>query len=396
MIRMRILRSLAERLVIGDDAPARAFDNLIIFLIILCVASIALETVGGLPAWVTSALRVTEIITLGVFSLEYLLRVIAARNRLSYIFSFSGIVDLLAIAPVFFWGADTRWLRVLRLVRLVRVLKLQTRLLEAKVAERTSELADRNAALEAAQAQIQAELGAARALQIAILPARFPVIPGCAGAGRMLPATTMGGDFYDYIELRDGRIGLVVGDVSGKGVPAAFFMAVARTNLREIAIHSSGPGECLTRTNQVLLEQNPMDLFVTLFYGVFDPSSGLLTYANAGHNPPCLRRADGAVELLAGAPGLVLGAMPGITYRDHLVQVRSGDRLVLYTDGVTEAFNPAGEEYGMERLLVDVGAHGGAAAAALVERIFEQVRIFAGEAPQSDDITLTVLSWTQD
>jgi sigma-B regulation protein RsbU (phosphoserine phosphatase) len=283
--------------------------------------------------------------------------------------------------------------RALRLLRLLRVLKLQTHILENTVAERTRELADKNASLEQAQAQLKAELDVARALQIAILPATFPVRPGCDGAARMIPATTMGGDFYDFIELPDGRIGLVMADVAGKGVPAAFFMAVARTNLRHLAPRYAEPGACLAQTNEVLCTQNPMDLFVTVFYCVFDPTTGLLSYANGGHNPPYVRRAEGTVDVLSGAVGLVLGVMPGMAYPDHSMQLRAGDRLVLYTDGVTEAFNPADEAYGSERLIAEVKAHGDGPAAALVERICRSVTNFAGTAPQSDDITLTVLTW---
>src|SRR6202034_568217 len=168
--------------------------------------------------------------------------------------------------------------------------------LENTVAERTRELAGKNAALEQAQAQLKAELDVARALQIAILPASFPARPGCDGAARMIPATTMGGDFYDFIELPDGRVGLVMADVSGKGVPAAFFMAVARTNLRDLAARYVEPGAWLKHTHEVLCTQNPMDLFVTVFYAVFDTLTGVLCYANGGHNQPYLRHADGVVE----------------------------------------------------------------------------------------------------
>jgi len=203
----------------------------------------------------------------------------------------------------------------------------------------------------------------------------------------------MGGDFYDFIELPDGRIGLVMADVSGKGVPAAFFMAVARTNLRDLAAHYPEPGACLAQTNEMLCAQNPMELFVTVFYCVFDTSTGTLRYANGGHNPPYVRRADGSVEALNGAGGLVLGVMPGVNFPDHTVQLLPGDRLVLYTDGVTEAFNSADEPYGVERLLAEVKAHGDGTAAALIERICRSVTVFADAAPQSDDITLTVLRW---
>jgi serine phosphatase RsbU (regulator of sigma subunit) len=387
------MRQRLQHLLRPDHRLGRAFDNVILALIVLSVASVLLEATADLPAWTRVPFHIEEIVVVSVFSFEYLLRLLAADRRLRFIFSFQGLVDLISIAPFYLVGVDTRAVRALRLLRLLRILKLQTHILENTVAVRTRELAEKNAALEQAQAQIKAELDVARALQIAILPASFPARAGCDGAARMIPATTMGGDFYDFIELPDGRIGLVMADVSGKGVPAAFFMAVARTNLRELALHHADPGSCLADTNDILCTQNPMELFVTVFYCVLDPTSGVLQYANGGHNPPYVRRADGAVEALNGAGGLVLGAMPGMTYPDHTLQLRPGDRLVLYTDGVTEAFNPADEAYGTERLIAEVMAHGNTDAARLVERICRSVTAFAGEAPQSDDITLTVLSW---
>jgi serine phosphatase RsbU (regulator of sigma subunit) len=256
---------------------------------------------------------------------------------------------------------------------------------------RTS-VSEKNAALEKAQAQMSAELDLARAMQVAILPSRFPVAPGCDGSARMLPATTMGGDFYDFIELPGGRIGLVMADVSGKGVPAAFFMAVARTNLNALAVTASGPADCLQRTNDVLLTQNPMDLFVTVFYAVFDPATGSLAYANGGHNPPLIRRANGTVEMLTAASGLVLGMFPA-TYEQDTAQLAPGDTLVLYTDGVTEAFNVDVQMYEEARLVERVRADGGGSAKTLVASIFDSVIGFSGAAPQSDDITVAVLSW---
>jgi len=257
---------------------------------------------------------------------------------------------------------------------------------------RTS-VSEKNAALEKAQQQMSAELDLARAMQVAILPSRFPVAVGCDGAARMLPATTMGGDFYDFIELPGGRIGLVMADVSGKGVPAAFFMAVARTNLNALAANASGPADCLQRTNDVLLTQNPMDLFVTVFYAVFDPATGVLTYSNGGHNPPLLRRANGHVEMLTSAAGLVLGMFPA-SYDEDSVQFAPGDTLVLYTDGVTEAFNVDVQMYEEARLVERVRDDGGATAKGLVTAIFDSVIGFSGAAPQSDDITVAVLSWS--
>src|SRR5580704_8279813 len=249
------LRTRAQRLLRPDRPFGRAFENIILALIILSVASVILEEAHGLPEWAKRAFYIEEIVVVCVFSFEYLLRLVAAEKIRAFVFSFQGVVDLISIAPFYLVGVDARAVRALRFLRLLRVLKLQTHILENTVAERTHELADKNAALEQAQAQLKAELDVARALQIAILPATFPVKPGCDGAARMIPATTMGGDFYD-------------------------FMAVARTNLRDLAARYVNPGACLAQTNEVLCTQNPMDLFVTVFYAVFDTLTGVLCYAN--------------------------------------------------------------------------------------------------------------------
>ena len=387
------VRELADLLLQRDGKYARAFENVILALIVFSIVSFVVEASPHLPAWATRALWIAEAVVVAIFTFEYLLRIVAAEKKLKFIFSFYGLVDLLSIAPFYLTGLDVRYLRALRVLRVLRVLKLQRRVLEATVELRTRELAERNAALQKAQAQLKAELDLARAMQSAILPARFPARPGCDGAARMTAATTMGGDFYDFIELPDGRVGIVMADVSGKGVPAAFFMAVSRTNLRELAMHHAEPGACLAQTNEVLCAQNPMDLFVTVFYCIFDTASGVLHYANGGHNPPYLLRADGSVEVLGGKGGLVLGAMPGVDFPNHTVQLEPRDRLVLFTDGVTEAFNPADEAYGEARLIAEVRAHGDGPAESLIERICGSVTTFAGTAPQSDDITLTVLVW---
>jgi sigma-B regulation protein RsbU (phosphoserine phosphatase) len=386
-------RALAESLLARDGAYARVFDNLILALIVLSVVSVGVESIAGLPAWARQALRVEEIVVVAFFSFEYVLRLAAAENKLAFVFSFYGLVDLLSIAPFFLLGIDARFVRILRMLRLLRVLKLQRRVLEETVARRTAELAERNALLETAQAQMSAELDAARAMQSAILPANFPAQSSCDGAARMTPATTMAGDFYDFIELPDGRIGLVMADVSGKGVPAAFFMAVSRTNLHELAAHHTDPGACLARTNDLLCTQNPMDLFVTVFYGILDAATGRLDYANAGHNPPLMRRIDGSIEALSGPGGRMLGVREGAVFPSHSVKLQRGDRLILYTDGVTEAFNASYEAYGEQRLIREIKAHGDGPAGSLVERICASVTSFAGTAAQSDDITLAVLVW---
>ena len=379
-----------------NDVVGRRFDQLILGLIVLSIVSVGIESIPGLPAWSRQALRIEEFIIVAVFSVEYLLRLIAAPNKFHFVFSLFGLIDLLSFAPFLLVGIDTRYLRILRILRVVRVLEIQRRVLVSTVAARTAELAQRNELLEKTQAQMTAELNLARAMQGAILPDSFPLRSSCDGAARMTPATTMGGDFYDFIELPDRRIGLVMADVSGKGVPAAFFMAVSRTNLREFAAHHDEPGRCLAQTNDVLCTQNPMELFVTVFYGIFDPVSGQLQYANAGHTPPLIRRSDGSVESLKGSGGLMLGIMPGAKYATHAANLGAGDRLVLYTDGVTEAFNAAAEAYGEQRLIAEIQACGGGPAAAVVDSICRSVTQFAAGAAQSDDITLSVLAWQPD
>jgi hypothetical protein len=185
------LRTRADALLRPDRPFGRAFENLILALIVLSVASVIVEATPGLPAWTKPVFHIEELIVVVVFSFEYLLRLVAAARIRDFVFSFQGAVDLIAIAPFFIAGVDTRAVRALRLLRLLRVLKLQTRILEDTVAERTHELADKNASLEQAQAQLNAELEVARALQVAILPSSFPVKPGCDGAARMIAATTI-------------------------------------------------------------------------------------------------------------------------------------------------------------------------------------------------------------
>lgn len=389
------MHAFADLLVTGDGRWARRFENLILVLIVFSVASIGLETIPGLPGWAWKAFYCGEVFVIAVFTVEYALRIIAAPDRMRFIFSFQGMVDLLSVAPFYMVGFDALWLQSLRLLRLLRILKFQTHILERTVTQRTQELAAKNAALEKAQAQLRAELEIARALQIAILPATFPPRPGCDGAARMMPATFMGGDFYDFIELPGGRVGLVMADVSGKGVPAAFFMAVACTNLRDFAGHHSGPGACLEETNNELCAHNPMDLFVTVFYCILDPATGVLTYANGGHNSPYLKRADGSIQALDDAGGVVLGVKAGARFPGREVRLHAGDRLVLYTDGITEATNAAQELYGTDRLMEVLRAHGEADSGGLIQHICDSVMKFAGTAPQADDITLAVLTWNQ-
>jgi phosphoserine phosphatase RsbU/P len=185
------------------------------------------------------------------------------------------------------------------------------------------------------------------------------------------------------------RLGLVIGDVSGKGIPAALFMAMTVTRIRTIASEGGSAAHCLTEVNRVLVREKASSLFATCFYGILDLVSGRLEYCRAGHNPPYLVRADGAVETLNAASGLPLGMFKKVNYNTATVQLAAGDTLLLFTDGITEAMNPRLEEYGEERLVQLLGTRATALEAeALVELVTREAAAFAEGAPASDDLTV--------
>lgn len=265
--------------------------------------------------------------------------------------------------------------------------------LDRLVTERTHELADKNQALEAAQQRIDEELDLARKLQLAILPACFPDAYLCTGDARMLPATSMGGDFYDFIDLGQGKIAVVMADVSGKGVAAAFFMAVARTSINSLVRLHPDPGVCLRHANQELCGQNPLDLFVTVFLGILDTRTGELVYANAGHNPPYTAGGNTPVRSLPLTQGVALGILSDLDYQTQAVQLLPGELLFAYTDGVTEAFNAGQQAFGEQRLENLLCQHVDLTPQALIREVFAQLAEFAQAAPQSDDITVAALRW---
>jgi sigma-B regulation protein RsbU (phosphoserine phosphatase) len=202
----------------------------------------------------------------------------------------------------------------------------------------------------------------------------------------MIPAHAVGGDFYDHFWLDEHRLGVVIGDVSGKSVPAALLMAVTRALLRASALRGGEPGACLGEVNRLLVRDTAAERFVTLFYAVLNGARGELCYANAGHNPPFLLRAGGAVEELGGAE-LIVGVMPEACYQTRSVRLQAGDRLFLYTDGIPEALNPQQEQFSESRLQGLLSEADGDTPQTLVGRVVESVRGFTAGAPQSDDIT---------
>ena len=238
---------------------------------------------------------------------------------------------------------------------------------------------------------LQNELDVASKIQQAILPAAFPEGAGFEVYGNMAPARNVGGDFFDVIILENGRLGLAVADVSDKGVPAALFMMSSRTLLKGSAIGMGNPGGVLAEVNDLLTEDNETFMFVTVLYAVFDPDSGRLDYANGGHSNPLLVRPDGSSEELPLTGGIALGVMPELQYSESSITMDPGDTLILYTDGVSEAMNSDGEEFGVDRLRQIFLDHPPTSARQANEAILDAVIRFADGYPQSDDVTCLVL-----
>jgi serine phosphatase RsbU (regulator of sigma subunit) len=241
--------------------------------------------------------------------------------------------------------------------------------------------------------RIEQELHVARHIQHASLPEAVPVPEGWEISPRYRPAREVGGDFYDFLELPNGNLGLVVGDATGKGVPAALVMSTTCGMLRAVA-HASdySPGEVLERVNEALSSRIPTNMFVTCFYGVLDPKSGRFGYANAGHDLPYVRRGGDAEELRAR--GMPLGLMPGMGYEEKEIVLQSGEAALFYSDGLVEAHNPRGEMFGFPRLRALVAEHDGEERS-LVDFLIEELYSFTGEGwEQEDDITLVTLRRT--
>jgi serine phosphatase RsbU (regulator of sigma subunit) len=270
-----------------------------------------------------------------------------------------------------------------------RLLQSEARL-EGEVARRTLELERINADLLQRQQQIDEELEVARSLQQSILPAAFPHDARLEGRSFMRAARMIGGDFYDVFKLDDHRIGIVVADVSGKGVPAALFMILVRTMLQDLATHHESPGQCVSRANSILLERNPLSLFVTLIYGIVDTRTGVFTFCNGGHPMPYLVRAGGAVELITQRPSPIVGLLETAAYRDIQVQMAPGDTLYLVTDGVTECFSPSGDAFGEKRLVEFLRSEGTEPLAKALEELIARLDNFSQGIAPSDDVTAVI------
>ena len=240
-------------------------------------------------------------------------------------------------------------------------------------------------------ARVQGELSIARSIQQSLLPHGLPPFPGSERldiAATMQAARNVGGDFYDYFLIDPERLGVVIGDVSGKGVPAAIFMAMTRTALKAVALRGEPPGDCLREINAFLCRENQAELFVTIFYGILNFRTGEFVYSNGGHNPPYRLEPSGqAATLATDSSGTILGLFDGESYATCRTLLQSGDALVLYTDGVTEAEDLHGKMLGLERLQAFLQRSGTLPTADLIQGVLIAVQEFVAGAPQSDDVT---------
>ena len=247
-----------------------------------------------------------------------------------------------------------------------------------------------------AEARIDAELAFAKAIQHSALPSVFPPFPNRKEfdiRACMHTAKEVGGDFYDFYFVDKNTLAFLIADVSGKGIPAAMFMMTAKTLLKSYAESGMGVAEVLTQANNKLCESNDAGMFVTVWMGYLNTKTGEVTYANAGHNPPFIRHADGRVDVVKSRPGLVLAGMEGIRYRTNTVHLKPGDLLYLYTDGVTEATDAENNLFGEARLQAVLQQKMSGDIQTVCTQVKEDVDRFVGEAPQFDDITMLALTY---
>jgi sigma-B regulation protein RsbU (phosphoserine phosphatase) len=239
------------------------------------------------------------------------------------------------------------------------------------------------------------DLTTARDIQQYILPRVFPPFPEYTDKvdiyASMEAAKDIGGDFYDFFRIDDDHIALVVADVCGKGIPAALFMAVSRTIIRSKGMQGCSAETCMTESNHLLAAYSIDNMFVTVFYAIYNVKTGFISYSNAGHNPPLLLRQDGSVSELPVMENTIVGVIDNIEYQKDTLQLEQGDTLFMFTDGVTEATDAAYNEFGVERLGDILSQHSHSNCQQIVEAVKKGVKDFVGETEQSDDITMLVV-----
>ncbi len=243
---------------------------------------------------------------------------------------------------------------------------------------------------------IQQELDIATSIQTSILPKIFPPFPNRKDFdiyAEMITAKEVGGDFYDFFLIDKNRVGVIIGDVSGKGIAAALLMAVTKTLLKATALKGIPTDNVLTEVNNILADDSPSNMFVTVFYGVLDTRNGAFEYCNAGHNPPYLISSTGVVKPIENIGGLIVGAMRDVEYESNVIMVIPGDSLFFYTDGVTEAMNKNEEEFGEERLIKCLSEKHDLETNQQVFNVVNEVHKYSEGIEQSDDITCLTLKY---
>jgi sigma-B regulation protein RsbU (phosphoserine phosphatase) len=244
--------------------------------------------------------------------------------------------------------------------------------------------------IEEAERAMAKDMQQAALIQQRLLPERSPLTPGFDIAGRTKACRTVGGDYYDYLSFPDGRIGILVGDVAGKGMPASLLMSSLQARVQVLFEDGDDLARKIGRLNKAVSANCPDNRFITFFMSIIDPKTGELVYTNAGHNPPVVVRDTGEFETLKEAGGVILGILPMAVYKEARVMLNPGDTLVLFTDGVTEAADPSDEEYGEERLAALVGSMKDRPSEEIVEAIHNAVATYTQGAPAADDITVVV------
>ena len=262
--------------------------------------------------------------------------------------------------------------------------------------ERIVENADNLARMTAEKERVSTELDLARDIQASLLPDVFPAFPDrheFSLYASMTPAREVGGDFYDFFLIDDDHLALVIADVSGKGIPAALFMAVSRTVIRDQLMSGCDPVRALERANAQLCSENPHMMFVTVWLAVVEISTGKGVACNAGHEHPAVRRAGGAFELVKYKHDRPAGFIPDTAYHSRIFELRPGDTLLVYTDGVPEANNPQKEMFGEERMTETLNRYADAEPEELIRRMYEAVASFADGTDQFDDITMLAVKY---
>ena len=248
-------------------------------------------------------------------------------------------------------------------------------------------------ALALEKERIAAELSLATRIQLSALPKEFPKREKFHVYASMTPAKEVGGDFYDFFMMDEDHLGLVIADASGKGVPAALFMMVSSALIRNAAVGEYSPAKVLTTVNHQLCTRNPEEMFVTVWMGVLEVSTGRLTAANAGHEYPILKRPGMSFELFKDRHGLVLGAMDGVRYREYEIQMEPGTKLFVYTDGLSEATNGSTVQFGTDRTIDVLRGREDGSPEELVRAVLDAVEAFVADAPQFDDLTMLCVEY---